>query len=96
MTRFNFSVTLLACIAVEADTRGEAEHKLREALTGSDANLGMLEGEPIVTSTEIEGALDLIDDEENAEGCRTVSIAAADVSQTDHLLFVGPHSVGAA
>jgi len=66
MTRFNFSATLLACIGVEADTRGEAERKLREALTGSEATLGTLEGEPIVASIEIEGALDLIDFEDSA------------------------------
>ncbi len=80
MTRFNFSVTLLACIGAEADTRAQAEHKLREALTRSEATLGMLEGEPIVTSIEIEGALDLIDVEENAKGACPVSVAAADAS----------------
>jgi hypothetical protein len=67
MTRFDFSATLLACIGAEADTKGEAEYKLREALAGSEATLGMLEGEPIVTSIEIEGALDLIDVEDCAE-----------------------------
>jgi hypothetical protein len=67
MTRFNFSVTLLACIGAEADTRAQAEQKLREALTRSDTTLGTLEGKPIVASIEIEGALDLIDVEERVE-----------------------------
>jgi hypothetical protein len=47
--------------------RGEAEQKLREALTRSDATLGTLEGKPIVVRIEIEGALDLIDVEERDE-----------------------------
>jgi hypothetical protein len=67
MTRFNLSVTLLACIGVEAETRVQAEQKLRAALTRSDATLGTLDGKPIVVRIEIEGELDLIDVKERAE-----------------------------
>jgi hypothetical protein len=65
--RYHFNATLLADVGVEAETRVEAEQKLREALTGSDATLGTLEGKPIVVRIEIEGSLDLIDVEEGAE-----------------------------
>jgi hypothetical protein len=65
--RYHFNATLLADVGAEAETRVEAEQKLREALTGSDATLGTLEGKPIVVRIEIEGSLDLIDVEEGAE-----------------------------
>jgi hypothetical protein len=67
MPRLCFNATLLACIRVEAETRAEAEHKLRQSLTGSKAILGTLEGEPIVATIEIEGELDLIDVEKRAD-----------------------------
>jgi len=65
--RFHFNATILADIGVEAETRVEAEQKLREALTGSNATLGTLDGWPIVVRIEIEGALDSIDVEEGGE-----------------------------
>jgi hypothetical protein len=61
MTEFTFQVTLLASIRVKAETQAEAELKLRTALEGSDANLGMLDDAPIVVPVEIEGDLDLIE-----------------------------------
>jgi hypothetical protein len=61
MTEFKFQATLLASIRVKADTQAEAELKLRTALEASDANLGMLDDEPIVVPVEIEGELDLIE-----------------------------------
>jgi hypothetical protein len=66
MTEFTFQVTLLASIHVKAKTQAEAEQKLRTALEGSDANLGMLDDAPIVVPVEIEGDLDLIDTDESA------------------------------
>ena len=66
MTEFTFQATLLASIRVKAKTQAEAELKLRTALAESDANLGMLDGAPIVVPVEIEGDLDLIDTIESA------------------------------
>jgi hypothetical protein len=66
MTEFTFQATLLASIRVKAKTQAEAELKLRTALEGSDANLGMLDDAPIVVPVEIEGDLDLIDTIESA------------------------------
>jgi hypothetical protein len=66
MTEFTFQATLLASIRVKAETQAEAELKLRTALEGSDANLGMLDDAPIVVPVEIEGDLDLIDTIESA------------------------------
>jgi hypothetical protein len=68
MTEYTFQVTLIASIRVKAETAADAEHKLREALAASDANLGMLDDEPIVVTVEIEGDLDLIDAVESACG----------------------------
>jgi len=68
MMEFTFQVTLIASIRVKAKTRAQAEHKLREALAASDANLGMLDEKPIVVTVEIEGDLDLIDAVEGACG----------------------------
>jgi hypothetical protein len=50
----------LICV-VKAETRAEAEQKLRVALAASDAHLGMLDDAPIVAPVEIEGDLDLIE-----------------------------------
>ncbi len=66
MKEFTFQATLLASIRVKAKTQAEAELKLRAALEGSDANLGMLDDAPIVVPIEIEGDLDLIDTSESA------------------------------
>ena len=68
MTEFTFQVTLIASIRVKAVTTADAEHKLREALAASHANLGMLDDKPIVATVEIEGDLDLIDAVEGACG----------------------------
>ena len=65
MMEFLFQVTLLASIRVMANTQAEAELKVRAALEGSDANLGMLDDTPIVVPVEIEGDLDLIEAMEN-------------------------------
>jgi hypothetical protein len=64
MAMFRFQATLLASITVEANASSEAERKLRAALSASDADLGMLDDEPIVATLEIEGDLDLIDGQE--------------------------------
>ena len=61
MIEFTLQATLIATIRVTAETRAEAERKLRAALEASDANLGMLDDEPIVVPVEIEGDLDLIE-----------------------------------
>ena len=66
MTEFTFQATLLASIRVTAETRAEAEQKLRVALAASDANLGMLDDAPVVVPVEIEGDLDLIETMESA------------------------------
>jgi hypothetical protein len=63
---FTFQATLIASILVKAETRVKAEQKLREALEASDANLGMLDNEPIVVAVEVEGDLDLIETCEDA------------------------------
>jgi hypothetical protein len=68
MKEFTLQVTLIASIRVKAGTGAQAEHKLREALAGSDANLGMLDDKPIVVTIEIEGDLDLIDAAEGVCG----------------------------
>jgi hypothetical protein len=60
MKEFTLQATLIATIRVKAETRAEAELKLRAALEASDANLGTLDDEPIVVPVEIEGDLDLI------------------------------------
>ena len=65
MKKFTLQATLIATIRVKAETRAEAEQKLRAALEASDANLGMLDGEPIVVPVEIEGDLDLIETSED-------------------------------
>jgi quinol monooxygenase YgiN len=68
MKEFTLQATLIATIRVKAETRAEAEQKLRAALEASDANLGMLD-EPIVVPVEIEGDFDLIETrEDNGEG----------------------------
>ena len=61
MREFLFHATLLASIRVRAETQAEAELKLREALSASDANLGMLDDAPIIVPIEIEGDLDLVE-----------------------------------
>ena len=66
MKEFTFQATLLASIRVKAKTQAEAELKFRTAPEGSDANLGILDGAPIVVPIEIEGELDLIDTVESA------------------------------
>ncbi len=61
MREFTFQATLITSVRVKAETRAEAEQKLRVALAASDANLGMLDDAPIVVPVEIEGELDLIE-----------------------------------
>ena len=61
MREFTLQATLIAAIRVKAETRAEAERKVRAALAASDANLGTLDDEPIVVPVEIEGDLDLIE-----------------------------------
>ena len=61
MREFTLQATLIATIRVKAETRAEAEQKLRAALEASDANLGTLDDEPIVVPVEVEGELDLIE-----------------------------------
>ena len=65
MTEFLFQITLLASIRAKAETQAGAELKLRAALEGSEANLGMLDDTPIVVPVEIEGDLDLLEAMEN-------------------------------
>ena len=67
MREFTLQATLIATIRVKAETRAEAEQKLRAALAASDANLGMLDDEPIVAPVEIEGDLDLIEATESTD-----------------------------
>jgi hypothetical protein len=62
---FTFQATLIASIPVKAETRVQAEQKLREALEASDANLGMLDNEPNVVAIEVEGDFDLIETRED-------------------------------
>ena len=54
---YRFQVTLLASIAVKAKASAEAERKLRAAISASDANLGILDGKPIVATLDIEGEI---------------------------------------
>jgi len=65
MKEFTLQATLIATIRVKAETRAEAELKLRGALEASDANLGTLDDEPIVVPVEIEGDFDLIETTED-------------------------------
>jgi hypothetical protein len=67
MREFTFQATLLASIRVTAETRAQAEEKLRVALAASDANLGTLDDAPIVVPVEIEGELDLIETMESTD-----------------------------
>jgi hypothetical protein len=64
MGEFTLQATLIATIRVKAETKAEAEQKLRAALETSDANLGMLDDAPIVVPVEIEGDLDLVETRE--------------------------------
>jgi len=86
--RFSFNVTLLARIDIDAATRVQAGDKLRRALIGSSATLGTIEGKPIVTTIEIEGELDLIDDEENVEGDPTACTSRPDAPLSEEELSV--------
>lgn len=61
MSRYTFQVTIITSISVQAESKAGASCRLRCALDGTTANLGMLDDEPIVASIEIEGDLDLID-----------------------------------
>ena len=61
MKEFTLQATLIATIRVKAETRAEAEQKLRAVLEASDANLGTSDDEPIVVPVEVEGDLDLIE-----------------------------------
>ena len=61
MREYEFQATLIASIGVKAETRAEAERKLRAALAASEANLGMLDNESIICTVEVEGDLDLIE-----------------------------------
>ena len=61
MREFLFHATLLASIRVKAETQAEAELRLRETLSASDANLGRLDDAPIIVPVEIEGDLDLVE-----------------------------------
>jgi hypothetical protein len=54
MREFEFQVTMLASIRVKAATQVEADRKLRVALAASEANLGMLDNEPIVCPIDVE------------------------------------------
>lgn len=67
MREFRFQATLIASIRVRAETRARAEQKLRAALAASEANLGILDGAPIVVPVAIEGELDLIETTESAD-----------------------------
>ena len=73
MMEFLFQVTLLASIRVKAETQAEAELKLRAALEGSEANVGMLDDTPIVVPVEVEGDFDLIEAMENTREERRLS-----------------------
>jgi hypothetical protein len=59
MSKFTFSVTLLATFTVEASTEVEAEYLVREAIDGNTANFGAWpDGSPVLADVSIEGELD--------------------------------------
>ena len=65
MKNFTFQSTLVASVRVSANTRADAEQKIRAAVASSDATFGMLDGAPLVVPVDIEGALDLIEAKDN-------------------------------
>ncbi len=60
MATYTLQVTCYFTVDVEADTLGKAKRKLREAVDGHEASLGMLDDEPLIVSLEIEGSIDEI------------------------------------
>jgi hypothetical protein len=67
MREFTFQATLIASIRVKAATRAEAEQKLGATLAATDANLGMLDGAPIIVPIDLEGGLVLIEITESVD-----------------------------
>jgi hypothetical protein len=61
MNQYTFQVTIITSVSVDADSKAEASCRIHQALSGTTANLGLLDDEPIMASIEIEGDLDLID-----------------------------------
>jgi hypothetical protein len=61
MTSFLFDVTLTTSIRVTAPTSEYAENLIREFFAENEANLGMLDGEPVIAQLTIEGDLDLVE-----------------------------------
>lgn len=57
--KYSASVTLLANIDVEAETLKEARSKIRQLMSDCEANLGMLDNEPVVVNLELEGEIDV-------------------------------------
>lgn len=62
MPSFELQLTLLATVTVSGDTLKAARTKLRAAIDGHEANLGMIDDQPIVTTVEIEGEIDCDDE----------------------------------
>lgn len=60
MSVYEFSVTLIANIRIDAASKEQAIATIRESIDGADANLGCWpNGDPVVGSIAIEGELDL-------------------------------------
>jgi hypothetical protein len=62
MKDWTFDVTLLTSISARATTRAEAEKKIRHLLSEHEANLGIMDGHPVLRELTIEGDLDLDED----------------------------------
>ena len=61
MRNYLYDVTLTTTIRVEAPNRPYAESLIRNLFANNEANLGLLDGEPVVTQLTIEGELDLVE-----------------------------------
>jgi len=61
MRNYLYDVTLTTTIRVEAPSEACAARAVRMLFSDHEANLGLLNGEPVVTQLTIEGELDLVE-----------------------------------
>lgn len=58
---FLFDVKLFSSVRIEADSEKEAREKLSEVLDCATVNFGSVDGEPVTGEASIDGELDLIE-----------------------------------
>lgn len=59
MKSYTFDLTLLTSVKVNASSVNEGKTKIREMLEECQANIGSIDGDPVLVSLEIEGNIDL-------------------------------------